>query len=72
LIEEGLIDYVAMDIKVDEAQWFSLLQKKEKIHPYMQSIQLLIQGSIEYEFRTTLIKPYHTHESFTNILSYIA
>jgi hypothetical protein len=42
LIDQQLIDYVAMDIKIDEAQRLALLQKKEKQHPYLNTINLLL------------------------------
>lgn len=71
LIDQQLIDYVAMDIKVDEAQRLSLLQKKEKQHPYLQTIHLLLYWNLTYEFRTTIIKPYHTIESFASMLELI-
>lgn len=71
LIEQQLVDYIAMDIKIDEAQLFTLLQKKEKQHPYLQTIHLLIDWAIDYEFRTTMIYPYHTKKSFASMLSLI-
>lgn len=72
LIEQKLIDYIAMDIKIDDAQWLLLLQKKEKLHPYHQTIRLLLQSPIPYEFRTTMIHPYHTQESFASMLRLIS
>lgn len=72
LIDQELIDYVAMDIKIDEAQQLNLLQKKEKQHPYIHTINLLLNWDITYEFRTTIIKPYHTQESFSTMLDLIA
>lgn len=71
LIEQQLIDYVAMDIKIDEAQRLALLQKKEKKHPYLHTINLLLAWDLPYEFRTTIIKPYHTPESFCSMLELI-
>lgn len=71
LIDQQLIDYVAMDIKIDEAQRLALLQKKEKQHPYLNTINLLLSWEVTYEFRTTIIKPYHTKESFSSMLELI-
>jgi pyruvate formate lyase activating enzyme len=71
LIEEGLIDYVAIDIKIDQSQWLLLLQNKESFHPYLTTIHLLLNSSISYEFRTTLIKPYHSMTAFTSMLQLI-
>lgn len=71
LIDAQLVDYIAMDVKIDFAQRFRLLQTKEKSHPYLETIALLLEARIPYEFRTTLIKPYHTADSITSILSLI-
>jgi pyruvate formate lyase activating enzyme len=60
-----------MDIKIDEAQRLTLLQKKEKQHPYLRTIHLLLKWTIPYEFRTTIIHPYHTTERFASMLELI-
>lgn len=71
LIDKKLIDYVAMDIKCHEAQRLSLLQSKEKIHPYLETIALLKNWSLDYELRTTMIKGWHTKENFLDICKII-
>ena len=60
LIDEGLVDYIAMDIKADPARYFPLIQKNvprfsgENI---IASIRIIMESKIDYEFRTTCIKP---------------
>lgn len=71
LARAGLVDYIAMDMKIDDLHWLELLQSKERLHPYHASISYLLQGNIPYEFRTTLIKPYHTLSVFTRMLHLI-
>ncbi len=56
LINDGLIDYVAMDIKSS----FPGYEKAcgipgIKLLPIKESIDLLIKGKIDYEFRTTAV-----------------
>ncbi len=54
LIEKGVIDYVAMDVKLPRQRYKEVL----KIDPERidQSISLLIkQGEVDYEFRTTVV-----------------
>ena len=58
LVRERLVDYVAMDIKTDFKQYPSLTKKEFKPEKIRQSIDLLLQGSIPYEFRTTCVKPF--------------
>ena len=60
LIEDGLIDYVAMDIKNSQDKYaktagVDILDLK-KID---QSIDLLINSQIDYEFRTTVVDEFH-------------
>ena len=61
LIENKLIDYVAMDIK-NSFVMYSLTVGVNKINlePIKQSIKMLLKNKVDYEFRTTLIKQYHT------------
>lgn len=68
LLEEGLADYVAMDIKASlcgyaEASGKPLLDT-EKIK---ESIGLLKNCGIPYEFRTTVVRGLHTEEEFDEI-----
>ena len=68
LLEEGLADYVAMDIKASlrgyaEASGKPLLDT-EKIKA---SIGLLKNCGIPYEFRTTVVRGLHTEEEFDEI-----
>lgn len=69
LCEEGLIDYVAMDIKNTPAKYaetagvisffdFSNIEK---------SVQYLLHGTIPCEFRTTVVKELHTFEDLSAI-----
>ena len=58
LMQGHLIDYVAMDIKTD-FQTYPAITKNE-FHPekIKQSIDLLLNGTLPYEFRTTCVKPF--------------
>ncbi|MBE6576576.1 MAG: anaerobic ribonucleoside-triphosphate reductase activating protein [Ruminococcaceae bacterium] len=71
IISLGIIDYVAMDIKnvPDKyAQAIGLLQMPEGI---LESIALLKQSNIEYEFRTTVVEQLHTKEDILGIAQLI-
>lgn len=68
LVDEGLIDYVAMDIKNDPEHY----AETAGIHSIdmtqiEKSVQYLMQGNIPYEFRTTIVKEYHTKETMEAI-----
>lgn len=57
LIDEGLIDYIAMDIKTDPLDYAPLIQGNCNPDRILSSIQIIMQSNIPYEFRTTCIKP---------------
>ncbi len=53
LIDENLIDYVAMDIKASKKKYEILTNSKVNIKKIEESIKLLQNSRIDYEFRTT-------------------
>lgn len=61
LLDQQLVDYVAMDVKTSLAEYPKLggTVKPENIQ---ESIRLLKASGIPYEFRTTLIKEVHTEK----------
>ena len=72
LIDEKLVDYVAMDIKnsftkYDETSGIPSM-KKDNIK---KSIDLLKQNKVSYEFRTTIINEYHTLQDILEIIKLI-
>ncbi|MEG0994577.1 MAG: anaerobic ribonucleoside-triphosphate reductase activating protein [Bacilli bacterium] len=72
LLDLSLIDYVAMDIKNE----FSIYNQtagllKVNIKNIKESIKLLKESSIDYEFRTTIVKELHTIKSIKSICQYI-
>lgn len=71
-IDEGLVDYVAMDIKNTPEKYgeTSGIENLD-IRPYIQSIELLLDGRVDYEFRTTVVKEYHTNEDIINIAKWL-
>lgn len=53
LIDEKLIDFVAMDIKTIPEKYESLIGKKTDLENIKNSIYILMNSNINYEFRTT-------------------
>ena len=61
LIDEKLVDYVAMDIKQSQEKYNDIASMTHSdIEPINASVNLLKEGRVEYEFRTTLMKECHT------------
>lgn len=65
LLEEGLLDYVAMDIKAAKENYARAAGLPQlDLWKIEKSIELLKCGEIPYEFRTTVVKGIHTIEEF--------
>ena len=56
LLDQKLVDYIAMDIKHTFDGYDSLTGKEIDISRYKKSIELIKTRAPDYEFRTTLIK----------------
>lgn len=58
LMQERLVDYVAMDVKTDLQSYPAITKKKFHPEKIEQSIDLLLTGPLPYEFRTTCVRPF--------------
>ena len=70
LINKSLVDYVAMDIKNSYNKYEKTIGTKTDFSKILDSIKIIMNLS-DYEFRTTLIKEYHTKEDFMQMLKMI-
>ena len=61
LVEAGLVDYVAMDIKNCPARYAETcgLQKVD-LAAIEESVRFLMRGKVDFEFRTTVVRELHT------------
>lgn len=64
LLAEGLIDHVAMDVKapLDEASYSRAAGTPVKLDRIRRSIELLMEGKVDYTFRTTVVPTLHREE----------
>lgn len=62
LVNERLIDYVAMDIKAPYEKYEKVVGVKADLQSIKNSVKLLIEGNLAYEFRSTLVPKYHNQE----------
>ena len=56
LVKEGLIDYVAMDIKSSPEGYSRAAGCKIDMEKIRESVDFLLSGAVDYEFRTTVAK----------------
>ena len=71
LIKEGLIDYVAMDIKSSPEGYSDVAGIKIDTSIIKESVDLIMSSGIDYEFRTTVIREFHNEETFKAIGEFI-
>ena len=72
VMEEKLADYVAMDIKSSFERYEALCGRSGMAEKVQQSIALLLKGSVDYEFRTTVVNELHDVEDIENAARQIA
>lgn len=72
LVEETLVDYVAMDIKNSPARYGETVGisgfSMEKVE---ESIRYLLSGQVDYEFRTTVVAQLHDESSIEEMGQYL-
>ncbi len=76
LLGLGLVDYIAMDIKssLDFDNYSKAAGIKDKIllERVKDSIKLIMNSKIDYEFRTTVVPLLHTEETIMKIVKYLS
>ena len=73
LVEEGLVDYVAMDIKNSPEKYGGTVGLPFfDLNPIQESVTYLLSGAVNYEFRTTAVAEFHDDASFEGIARWIA
>ncbi len=68
LVEGGLVDYIAMDIKNCLAKYPETVGIKNfDTAPIKESIDFLINSNIDFEFRTTIVRELHTAQDIKTL-----
>lgn len=61
LVEKGLVDYIAMDIKNSPELYAETVGiSGYDISKIKESIAFLLEGKVDYEFRTTVVREFHS------------
>jgi pyruvate formate lyase activating enzyme len=73
LVLDGLLDYVAMDMKAGRENYPKAAGIKDlKIKNIEESAVFLLNGTVPFEFRTTAVKGIHDLRDFINIGEWLA
>ncbi|MBR5975578.1 MAG: anaerobic ribonucleoside-triphosphate reductase activating protein [Clostridiales bacterium] len=72
VVEAGLVDYVAMDIKNSPDKYgITIGIPQFDISKVKRSVEFLLTGKVPYEFRTTVVSQFHDEESMREIAKWI-
>jgi pyruvate formate lyase activating enzyme len=72
LVDGGLVDYVALDVKNSPQQYDITIGIKDfEIVPIATSIEFLLSGGVDYEFRTTVVQEFHDEEGLLELAKWI-
>ncbi len=71
LISEGLVDYIAMDIKSSREGYSRVAGVDVDIDKIEQSVRIIMQSGVPYEFRTTVVKELHTEDDFHKMADWL-
>ena len=72
LLEQGLLDYAAMDIKNAPEHYADSCGGMDFVKEVQESAEILMKGKTEYEFRTTVCAPMHNIERMEKIGQWLA
>lgn len=72
VVNSGAVDYVAMDIKNSREKYgITAGINNIDMSKIDESVEFLINGKVDYEFRTTVVKELHKEKDIQDIVDYI-
>ena len=72
VVRAGLVDYVAMDIKNSRESYAKTIGiEGYNIENVEKSVQFLLENTVPYEFRTTVVREFHRRADFEAIAEWI-
>lgn len=73
LVEAGLVDYVAMDIKNCREKYAQTAGIQDvDMQAIEESVAYLMEGHVPYEFRTTIVREFHQKDDFDRLGKWIS
>jgi pyruvate formate lyase activating enzyme len=67
ILNEGLVDYLAMDVKASPGRYDLVAGVQPDLENIRQSIKIIKDSSLPYEFRTTMVPELVTEEDIHGI-----
>ncbi len=72
LLDEHLLDYIAMDIKNCEDKYNRTAGIKVDLEKIKQSVDFLKKSNVEHEFRTTVVQDFHEINDLLHIVKWVS
>ena len=73
LVGEGLVDYVAMDVKNGPVRYAETAGMQHfHLERIEESIRFLLSGAVDYELRTTVAEPLHDETAISDMAKWLA
>ena len=77
LINREMVDYIAMDVKstFEINKYKSIVGEQfnsKELDRIKESVNLIINSGVKFEFRTTLVKPFHSFREIKEISSHLS
>lgn len=72
LASQGLINKVAMDIKACPSNYHNLTGVNPDLDAIHETANWLLNGSLDYEFRTTVVRELHSENDFREIAEWLS
>ena len=67
IVQSKLVDYIAMDIKTSLDKYHQVIKSKIDTRKILDSIRLIMDSGLDYEFRTTVVKALFEKDDFYKI-----
>ena len=71
LVEKGLADYIAMDIKNCKEKYSLTSGTEIEISVIERSVDIIKESGIPHEFRTTVVKELHTKDDISSVARWL-
>ena len=73
LVSQGLVDYVAMDVKNAPERYAETVGVDGlDLARVRESVSFLLEGSVPYEFRTTVVRELHAESDLRSLAEWVA
>lgn len=71
LIDDNLVQFVAMDFKCGPKKYPSLGADKDAFNKIRQTLKLLVNSGVDYEIRTTVVPGLHDEAEMEEMMNYL-